>query len=118
MIYLLFIVVNCGYLSLLSKCRKLSLGQTLLFGLPMLMMWSLLIGGQYNVGTDYFSYMEMFVPGANLAYVNESRGEYAFSWFVETCQHLGVYGQGIFFVIAAVWSVIYLYIAYSLVGSK
>lgn len=91
-----FIVVNCGYLSLLSKCRKLSLGQTLLFGLPMLMMWSLLIGGQYNVGTDYFSYMEMFVPGANLAYVNESRGEYAFSWFVETCQHLGVYGQGIF----------------------
>lgn len=118
MIYLLFIVVNCGYLSLLSKCRKLSLGQTLLFGLPMLMMWSLLIGGQYNVGTDYFSYMEMFVPGANLAYVNESRGEYAFSWFVEACQHLGVYGQGIFFVIAAVWSVIYLYIAYSLVGSK
>ena len=44
MIYLLFIVVNCGYLSLLSKCRKLSLGQTLLFGLPILMMWSLLIG--------------------------------------------------------------------------
>ena len=55
MIYLLFIVVNCGYLSLLSKCRKLSLGLTLLFGLPMLMMWSLLIGGQYNVGTDYIS---------------------------------------------------------------
>lgn len=118
MIYLLFIAINCGYLSLLRKCKDLSLRQTLLFGLPMLLMWCLLIGGQYGVGTDYFTYMEMFVPGSNLGYVEDNRGEYAFSWFVETCQSIGIYGQGIFFAIAVVWAVMFLYVAYSLVNSK
>lgn len=117
MVYLFFITINCGYLSILRKYKGLDFWQTLLYSLPMLLMWCLLIGGQYNVGADYFSYMEMFVPGSNLDYVN-NRGEYAFSWFIETCQSIGIYGQGIFFAIAFVWGMIFLYIAYSLAGSK
>lgn len=117
MIYILFIFISCGYLSVLRNYRVINFRKTLLYGLPVILLWCLLVGGQYNVGADYFSYMEMFVPGSNLGYVN-NRGEYAFSWFIETCQSIGIYGQGIFFVIALVWCIIFLYISYSLVGSK
>lgn len=117
MIYILFIFISCGYLSVLRNYRVLNFRKTLLYGLPVILLWCLLVGGQYNVGADYFSYMEMFVPGSNLDYVN-NRGEYAFSWLIETCQSIGIYGQGIFFVIALIWSVIFLYITHSLISSK
>lgn len=117
MIYLLFVFICCGYLAYLRRFQKLNFEKTLMYASPVMFLWCLLIGGQYNVGTDYFSYLELFVTG-DMFYVENLRGEYGFSYFVKMCHKLGIYGQGIFFVIAFIWALIFIYVAYKLVGSK
>jgi len=117
MVYLSFLLANCGYLSILHKYRCIDFRKTLLFSLPVICFWCLLVGGQYDVGTDYFSYMEMFRSG-DLSYVADNRGELVFSGFIKGCYDIGIRGQGIFFVIAFIWILILTYIMYNVTGSK
>lgn len=117
MVYLLFILVCCNYLAYLRRLRELDFKSMLLYSSPVIFFWCLLIGGQYGVGTDYFNYLDMFTNG-DLSYVEEGRGEYGFSYFIRSCFKLGIHGQGIFFVIAFIWSIIFLFVVYNLLGSK
>jgi len=80
-------------------------------------LWTLLIGGQYDVGTDYFTYLEMFRSG-DLRFVEENRGEILFSGFVSTLYNIGIRGQGIYLVLAIIWGVTLFGIAYKCVGSR
>ena len=70
-----------------------------------IILWTILIGGQYNVGTDYDSYYEIFTDSdaLNLYY---SKGEYLFFYLVHSLNRIGINGQQIFIVIALLNSVL------------
>lgn len=101
MIYLLFLLFSCLYLSHLYKYRILSSWQLYIYFLPIILFWVLLIGGQYDVGTDYFDYLRIF--NGDLYYIEENRGEFVFAALVRFCNACGIYGQGVFFIISFIW---------------
>lgn len=73
-------------------------------------LWIFVIGGQYGVGTDYFSYMSFFSNGEeNIGYYNSS-GEKGFYWFLISLFSIGITGQKIFFIFSLIWVAIFLLI--------
>jgi hypothetical protein len=62
-------------------------------------LWLLICGGQYNVGTDYFSYMSNFNGERNYHFRN---GEFLFSFIIRICNYVGLKGQSLFFVFYAI----------------
>lgn len=118
MVYLLFIFVCCNYLAYLRRLRELDFKSMLLYSSPVIFFWCILIGGQYGVGTDYFNYLDMFTNGDHLDYIEDIYGEYGFSCFVKTLHKLNIRGQSIFLIIAFIWSLIFMFAAFHLLGSK
>ena len=120
MVYLTFIILTVPYLLYLGRVRFLrGRAQSLnyfLGAIPIILLWCLVIGGQYNVGTDYFSYLEIF-SGRNISYI-EDRGELAFVWFVKFCNSIGFSGQDLFFVYAFIWVLLLLFSFKNLVGIR
>lgn len=74
---------------------------------PIVLVWVLFIGGQYNVGTDYFSYLYIF-NGGNLYYLL-GRGDVGFVRIVELLNSYGIHGQSIFFLFSFIWIIILCY---------
>ena len=110
MIYLLFLLVSCVYFSYLRQYRRISSFQRFL------LFWGLLIGGQYGVGTDYFSYIRYF-SGSDLSYF-ESKGDIFFARFIQFCNAIGIWGQGVFFVLSIISVLILLYVIHNIIGSN
>lgn len=117
MVYLLFLFVSVAYLSALNRYKPVRFGTLLWYGLPVIVLWALLIGGQYGVGTDYFDYMERFRSG-DMDYVRENRGEVLFSGFVTALLNIGIKGQGIFIALSLFWVILLLKIMHLYAGSK
>ena len=117
MIYLLFLFFCCLYLSILNRYKPIRLGKLLLYGFPVIFSWGLLLGGQYNVGTDYSNYLEIFRSG-NLGYIEEIRGEFLFSGFISALYNIGIRGQGIYLVLSIVWVIFLFGIINRCVGSR
>lgn len=117
MIYLAFLIFCVFYLYTLSRYRECGYWKTVIYCLPIVFFWCLLIGGQYNVGVDYFSYLDMYKTG-DLQYVTESRGDFAFAWIVSFCRSIGITGQGIFVVFALVGILILFYTMKAVLPSK
>lgn len=67
-------------------------------------LWTCLIGGQYNVGTDYESYYWIFTNTDALE-LYYRKGEYLFYYIVYSLNYIGISGQQIFIVIAFFYSV-------------
>ena len=78
-----------------SNIQKKFLYYFLLFT-PLWFIWLLICGGQYGVGTDYFSYYEIFKNVSSDYYYNKS--EWLFAWIIEICHDIGLSPQGLFFV--------------------
>ena len=116
MIYLIFLIVSCIILKTLGQYKEANYHNTLLYCFPILLFWSILIGGQYGVGTDYFSYYEIF--NGNLRYVEDIREEYGFSYLVRFLNNINLYGQAIFIVIALIWVILLFYIMKTGVSNK
>ena len=110
MVYILFIAVVIPYLFYLGRVKSLNRKyyswEYYALALPIIFIWILIIGGQYAVGTDYFSYLNIF-SGKNLYYL-ESKGDVAFSGFVSICNKIGFYGQDIFFILSFIWILLIL----------
>lgn len=116
MAYLLFLFSSCCYLSTLRKYRNIQFGTKLFaFSLPVILYWFLLIGGQYGVGTDYFSYLDHFM--SNGSYF-DLKGDILFAAFVRLCNNWGLGGQGIFFILSLIWIIILLYVMQCIAGSR
>lgn len=80
--------------------------------LPLILIWVFICGGQYGVGTDYFNYIKIF-SGEKLDYFAHN-GELIFAIFVTICNHVGIYGQGIFFIIYFIsFILLFKFITYS-----
>lgn len=116
-IYLIFLTFCVCYLHTLSRYRECGYWKTVIYCLPIVLFWCLLIGGQYNVGVDYFSYLEMYETG-DLQYVTESRGEFVFAWIVFFCRSIGITGQSIFVVFALIGVLILFYTMKVVLPSK
>ena len=111
MVYLTSLLMFYQYLRLSARAPELirphSQLQTILWLTPVVLLWCFLIGGQYNVGTDYFSYIDVF-SGEKVAYLL-MKGDYGFVNFVSFCNSIGLFGQDILLLISLISVLILLY---------
>lgn len=64
---------------------------------PLWLVWLLICGGQYDVGTDYFNYYDTF-KNVDISLYDDIKGEWMFSLIVKTFRGLGMPPQGLFYV--------------------
>jgi hypothetical protein len=100
MLFVFFInlIISTVYIALMGNhYAKYKLPNRVLFTLmsPIFFLWILICGGQYDVGTDYFSYLEIFNGETSTIY---RHGEYLFHYIVVFCNYIGLKGQSLFFV--------------------
>lgn len=108
MVYLLFLAFVVLYFSSIN-CRTKRFSELIVRSIPVILFWVLLIGGQDNVGTDYYNYLSYFSNANNMGYIL-ARGDYAFTSFVIICNSIGLYGQDVFFIHSFLCFLILLYI--------
>ena len=95
-INLLFTLSICYIIGRTYSRNKFSNGAlfTLLFCFGF--FWIIICGGQYYVGTDYPTYLELF-HGDNIEYYR-FKNEYLFYYIVIIFNYIGVYGQSLFYI--------------------
>lgn len=112
MAYLIILLFFYQYLRLTVRTKSLlsknvDIWHNSLWLSPVILVWVLFIGGQYNVGTDYFSYLYIF-NGGNLYYLL-GKGDVGFVRIVEFLNSYGIHGQSIFFIFSFIWIIILCY---------
>lgn len=111
MFYLLFLLLGCFAFYSIEKQHLCKTYIVYLFSLlPFIGLWIFMVGGQYNVGTDYQSYMAYFVGNYDVSYFAE-KGEYCFAEIVSLFQSIGIYGQFFFYIFSAIAVLLYIQIA-------
>ena len=63
---------------------------------PLWLVWLIICGGQYGVGTDYFTYYDIFEKADVEFYYKKS--EWLFAYIVESFRKVGLPPQGLFFL--------------------
>ncbi len=117
MYYLLFLFINYLVFNELENYKGggkyFKIGCLAFFVLS----WTLMIGSQLGVGSDYYSYLGTFRDGTNMYHFLRNK-EYLFVYFVKFMWLLGIKGQGIFFVVALIQGLLFLKIMTEVFGSK
>lgn len=67
-----------------------------LFFIPLWFIWLLICGGQYNVGTDYFTYYDIFENIDTEYFYRKS--EWCFAFIIDVFRGVGIPPQGGFFI--------------------
>ena len=75
---------------------KLTTGALCLLLAPVFILWLFICGGQYYVGTDYPSYLQIF-EGTNIEFYLQKH-EYLFVAIVMFCNKCGLHGQTLFYI--------------------
>lgn len=118
MTYLLFLIFSCLYLYSIGRHNvfgEISVKSFICF-FPIILSWFVIVGGQYNVGSDYFSYLYYFTSGDSSYF--ESKGDYLFALFIRFCNSIGIEGQGVFFLLSLIWILILFYVMSTIVKGK
>ena len=79
---------------------------------PLWLVWLIICGGQYGVGTDYFTYYSIF-EDIDVAFYYK-KCEWLFSCIVESFRYIGLPPQGLFFVFYLINFVFFCKILYHL----
>lgn len=111
MLYIINLIFCCWYLSKLKE-QNLGTVQFLTRTIPVILVWVLIIGGQYNIGTDYGNYLRFFRHPHF-----ETRFEPLFTWISRAAYDVGIVGQGHFFIYALI-NVVVIFIASHRLGIK
>lgn len=117
MIYLIYLFLSCLYLATLGQYRQCRYWKLVGYSLPVILFWCLIIGCQYGIGTDYFSYIDIF-SGNNLEYISGIRGEYVFTAIAESVLFLGLPPQSGFILISLVEVLMLFYVMHESISSK
>ena len=103
MIFLINVIISCGYLYITRNVKKVSL----LYFFPIIFLWTFILGFQYDVGTDYFSYLNIYNSEGELnRYFH--KGEFLFFYFISFLKIFSKNGQ-IFFVFLSLFESIFFY---------
>lgn len=86
------------------------------FGLLYILIWSLFIGSQYNVGTDYESYMYIF--NGNMLDFFDNQGEWVFTGAIKILNSMNLYGQIIFGIWAFITCGILIFLLFRVLNSN
>ncbi len=105
MIYLLNMILSVGYFYFIRNIRKNSF---VLF-IPIILLWTIIIGGQYGVGTDYFSYIKIYEEHIGLERFYRIK-EYLFYYFVVFFSSFIKNGQFLFFFDAFLKNILFFII--------
>lgn len=97
---LIISIFYCYRIDQIRHARKFTLYGELFLYTPLILLWLFICGGQYAVGTDYFSYLNIF-NGEKLDYYSQN-GEIAFFYLVKICNILHISGQAIYFIIYSI----------------
>lgn len=98
MLYIINILFSCFYLSQIKE-RKTWL--FILKVLPVIFLWVFIVGGQYDIGADYYNYLGFF---SHPQY--ETRFEPLFTWISRIAYNIGIAGQGQFYIYALINAVV------------
>lgn len=106
MVYFINLFVSCY---LLSKVKLYNRHELIISICPVVLLWTLIVGGQYYVGTDYGAYLNYFTPP-----FFENRFEPLFSLCSNILVNNGFGGQFPFFVFGFINCVLIFSSAYKL----
>ena len=106
MLYLIFNLWSIGWLAILDRFR-LNAPSRMFFFLYFAFLLSFLPAFQYNVGTDYFTYISIFENESKLELFFK-KGELAFFYLVVFLKSLDLPSQSIFIVVSIISSVFIL----------
>lgn len=107
MVYIFFILIVILWGGL-KPPTSTKYSQLLIHSFPIILLFVLIIGSQYRVGSDYLTYLDMFSGRVGLGYFDD-KNELLFSNFIRVCRFIGITGQGIFFLLSFFWIIILLY---------
>ncbi len=103
MLYIINILFGCFYLHFVRIDKLSELWKVI----PIVLLWTIIAGGQYNVGADYplyFSYFNHYFGVPN------SRFEWLFAAVTDATIKLGFLGQGPFFVFSFI-NIVLIFVA-------
>lgn len=103
MIYFIVLIFSVYSFSFLYVHGKKSFANYIYASVFCIILWTIVQGGQYNVGTDYFTYLYYFDNPYSLSYFSD-KGEWGFYFLIKFCHNIGVTGQGVFVVITVFWN--------------
>lgn len=99
MFYLINLILSCSLANCFDKTHKKY------FLIFIFILWTFIIGGQYDVGTDYFSYLKTFSDRELLKF-HLRKKEYLFYYFVILCNFLEN-KQFIFIIISFIENILF-----------
>lgn len=105
MVYLINLILSVSYFYILRKVKKIDFFTVF----PMILIWILIIGGQYDVGTDYQHYLNYFYGKRDIAVFYRNR-EYLFYLLIKKLGELTTNGQSLFLVIGLLESFLLVFI--------
>ena len=101
MIYILNLIITVGYSYFIKKNK-------ILYFTPILLLWIIILGGQYEVGTDYRNYLNFFygIRDIELFFLQK---EYIFYYFMKLTSTIFSNGQIIFVIIGGIESIVFFW---------
>lgn len=114
--FFLFFVISISLLKSVKKYSQITLGKAFIICSPFILMWCIICGGQYCIGTDYLEYL-LFFNGKNLGKMLND-GELGLPWFVKICNFFSFEGQDLFFILAFIWCILFLYFCLQIATKK
>lgn len=92
----------------IQKTGNINLSYLILYCTPIMALWSFVCGSQYNVGTDYFSYYDIFKYGDVALFFNKK--EYLFAGIVDVWHQFSLPPQGLFYLFYFICSFLFVLI--------
>lgn len=106
MYYLINLIISTSIFYLFYTVRPNKYGFAFASVITIL-FWTALLGSQYNVGTDYQSYLTIFSYGPSLEYYKDVKKEYGFYYMVKSLKNIGLDGQDFFYVFYLLTSLLF-----------
>ena len=104
--YLITMIIIVSYLAVMNE--KYTKPAFFLVLIPVIFLYFIVPALQYNVGTDYMSYVDMYNHGYNIEYYYE-KNELVFYSILQISRKFGLGEQSVFVLTSLIYSLFWLY---------